>query len=52
MNSVVQEFQRQGMIDYSQGQMEITNRRKLEAVSCECYDIIRKEYGKLTKANT
>ena len=47
VNSIVQEFQRQGMIDYEQGEMEITNRHKLEAISCECYGIIRNEYHKL-----
>jgi hypothetical protein len=27
--------------------MEIRNRRALERVSCECYEIVRREYRKL-----
>lgn len=49
VNPVLQEFQRKGMLRYSMGEMEITNRRKLESVSCECYEIIRKEYQKFAK---
>jgi CRP-like cAMP-binding protein len=51
VNEVLQEFQRCGMIHYSQGQMEITKRGKLEGVTCECYEVVRKEYRKLTAAN-
>jgi CRP-like cAMP-binding protein len=50
VNGIVQEFQRQGMINYSQGQMEIRKRRTLELVSCECYEIIREEYRQLRKS--
>ena len=48
VNAVLQDFQKQGTIRYKQGVMEITDRRKLERVSCECYAIVRDEYEKLT----
>jgi CRP-like cAMP-binding protein len=48
VNGFLQDFQRKGMIEYKQGQMRIKNRRKLEAVSCECYFVVKKEYQKLT----
>lgn len=46
VNEVLQLFQKQGMITYKQGIMEIKDRPKLERVSCESYAIVRKEYGK------
>lgn len=48
VNECLQVFQRKGMVEYKQGQMRIKNRRKLEAVSCECYFVVKKEYQKLT----
>jgi len=51
VNVVVQTFQKKGMIDYRQGKMEITDRRKLERVACEYYEIIRKEYRRLTSGS-
>ena len=47
VNPVLQKFQKEQMLRYSMGEMEITNRRKLESVACECYQIIRNEYEKL-----
>ena len=47
VNGFLQDFQRNGMVEYKQGQMRIKNRRKLEAVSCECYFVVKKEYHKL-----
>ena len=35
-------LQRQGVIAYSRGTIEILDRERLEALSCECYDVIRK----------
>lgn len=40
-------LQKRGLIRYSRGRMRILNRRKLEALSCICYSIIRKEYDRL-----
>ena len=48
VNRFLQDFQRKAMIEYKQGQMRIKDRGKLEAVSCECYFVVKKEYQKLT----
>jgi hypothetical protein len=38
---------RAGMISYQRGQINILNREDLEATSCECYQVIQKEYARL-----
>lgn len=40
-------FQKQGIIQYSRGQITILNRAKLESVACECYSKITSEYQRL-----
>ena len=40
-------FQKQGIIQYSRGQIAIIDYSKLKSVSCECYDKIRLEYKRL-----
>ncbi|MBD2731486.1 Crp/Fnr family transcriptional regulator [Nostoc sp. FACHB-892] len=38
---------RAGMISYQRGQISILNREDLEATSCECYQVIQKEFARL-----
>ena len=38
-------LQKEGFIRYSRGKIFITDRRALEAASCECYRIVREEIG-------
>lgn len=40
-------LQKAGLIRYVRGQIEILDRPGLEALSCECYGIVRREYGRL-----
>jgi CRP-like cAMP-binding protein len=40
-------LQQAGLIEYARGRMRILDRERLEAASCECYDIIRREYERL-----
>jgi CRP-like cAMP-binding protein len=40
-------LQKSGAISYHRGQITIIDRRKLEASSCECYQIWRNEYSRL-----
>jgi CRP-like cAMP-binding protein len=40
-------LQKRKLIRYSRGRIHVMNRRGLEALSCICYSIIRKEYDRL-----
>lgn len=40
-------LQNEGMIKYSRGHITVVNREKLEAVSCECYNIVKNEFARL-----
>jgi len=40
-------LQSAGVIHYARGRITLTDRVALEARSCECYDVVRKEYGRL-----
>jgi CRP-like cAMP-binding protein len=40
-------FQGKGLISYSRGRIRILDRLGLEAVTCECYGVIRKEFERL-----
>jgi CRP-like cAMP-binding protein len=40
-------LQKAGLIRYVRGQIEILDRPGLEALSCECYGIVRREYARL-----
>ncbi|MGC4096271.1 MAG: helix-turn-helix domain-containing protein [Nitrospira sp.] len=36
-----------GLISYSRGRIQVLDRPRLEEASCECYDIIQREYERL-----
>lgn len=40
-------LQEAGVITYSRGHIEVIDRAKLVALSCECYDIVKKQYDEL-----
>jgi CRP-like cAMP-binding protein len=40
-------FRNQGVIDYRRGHIQIVDRRGLEAIACECYQVVKKEYDQL-----
>jgi Mn-dependent DtxR family transcriptional regulator len=40
-------LQRAGMIRYRRGLVSIVDRKRLEAASCECYQIVRAEFDRL-----
>ena len=40
-------FQKAGLIHYARGRMAVTDRPGLEAASCECYHVMRREFGRL-----
>jgi DNA-binding transcriptional regulator YhcF (GntR family) len=47
VSEVAGRLQREGLIQYSRGIITVTNRAGLEAVTCECYAIIKQEYDSL-----
>jgi CRP-like cAMP-binding protein len=40
-----------GLIDYVRGRITITDREGLEAVTCECYQLVKKEFARLVGSN-
>jgi CRP-like cAMP-binding protein len=38
---------RQGVIDYSRGLITVLDRAKLESLSCECYEVVKRETDRL-----
>lgn len=42
-----QKLQNSGMISYSRGSIKVNDRKQLEAVSCECYEVMKQESERL-----
>lgn len=40
-------LQRQSVIDYSRGHITVLDRARLEELSCECYDVVKRETDRL-----
>ena len=40
-------LQRLGLIRYARGRISVLDRRRLEARTCECYEVVRREYDRL-----
>lgn len=40
-------LQKAGLISYTRGKIEVLNREGLEARTCECYAVVKKEYDRL-----
>ncbi|MGY6530161.1 MAG: Crp/Fnr family transcriptional regulator [Cyanobacterium sp.] len=47
VTEVAQKFQKDGIIQYTRGNITILDRSLLESVSCECYDLVKKEFNRL-----
>ncbi|HWN09968.1 MAG TPA: Crp/Fnr family transcriptional regulator [Pyrinomonadaceae bacterium] len=43
VNKAAGELQKQGLISYQRGHLKVLDRPGLEAISCQCYEIIRNE---------
>jgi CRP-like cAMP-binding protein len=40
-------LQKAGVISYRRGHIKVLDRRRLEGMSCECYDVVRRETARL-----
>lgn len=49
VTEVLQALQKQGLIRYSRGKIEVRDRQGLEAASCECYRAIKQAYDRLLR---
>jgi CRP-like cAMP-binding protein len=47
INETGRRFRRAGLIHYTRGTLAIRDRPGLEAIACECYGIISREYTRL-----
>lgn len=47
VSMVANKLQRAGMIAYNRGQFRILDRQKLEAMTCECYQVVKDQFDKL-----
>jgi CRP-like cAMP-binding protein len=47
VNKVATELKQAGLIQYSRGLIRILNRKELEDASCECYQVIKREFNRL-----
>jgi CRP-like cAMP-binding protein len=47
VSEALQELQRAGALEHGKGRMRILDRAVLEAVSCECYRVVRDEHDRL-----
>lgn len=47
VSDVVAKLQTAGLVTYSEGNITVLDRPGLEAMSCECYEVVKKEYQRL-----
>lgn len=45
-------LQRAGLIDYTRGRVAVIDRRALEALSCECYGVVKNEYDRFLSGSS
>jgi CRP-like cAMP-binding protein len=50
VSEIASELQSEGLIAYARGRISVRKRAELEELSCECYEIIRREYARLLPA--
>jgi CRP-like cAMP-binding protein len=50
VTEVAGRLQKDGLIAYRRGLIEVLDRKRLEARSCECYRVLKKEYDRLLPA--
>jgi CRP-like cAMP-binding protein len=48
---VIEDFQRRGMLREKRGRVLMGDRQKLQAVSCDCYEVIKASYEQVGRGN-
>lgn len=46
VSEVAQKLREEGLIDYTRGNLTVTDRPKLEERSCDCYVLIREQLAR------
>ena len=49
VTAVAAKFQKAGIIQYNRGLIKINSLEKLEAISCECYELVRNEFERIIR---
>jgi predicted transcriptional regulator len=52
VTNAVLELQDEGLIRRTRGVIRVIDRQGLEAASCECYELVKKEFNRLAVENT
>jgi hypothetical protein len=52
VTEAARKLQKAGMIDYRRGHITVLDRPGLEARSCECYQVVKREYDRLLPGST
>ena len=47
MKDIAGMLQKAGLIEYARGRIRVVQREALEQASCECYEVVRREYERL-----
>jgi CRP-like cAMP-binding protein len=47
VSEAAKRLQRQGLIQYSRGRVQVLDRKGMQACTCECYEVIKSEYDRL-----
>jgi CRP-like cAMP-binding protein len=51
ISEAANQLRSEGLINYRRGHVTVTDRDGLEAASCECYPLMKKEFGRLVGGN-
>jgi CRP-like cAMP-binding protein len=51
ISEAASKLQDDGVIRYRRGHVKVLDRRRLEEITCECYHIVKKEFGRLLGGN-
>ena len=43
VSAIAHKLKEEGIVSYTRGKLKVTDRPRLEACSCECYDLIKKQ---------